>query len=412
MSLEKSWAEYSDNEDPNIGIETKYDLKQKTFTIAELNAMDNVSKCDQVNDIKIYNYITCCDSDTYNLKQIRGLIYNNDKLVSRGFTYTSEVVVDDKWELNANFDIQNVYTKAYEGATIRLWFLNGEGRPYLSTNRRIDADKSKWSNNLSFSQLWKNGIKHLYKTSEKFKEYMFKVNKNSGCVVNDYISTLDKTLQYTFFIPNNIRSRIVCNPCPDDTILHIGTFDSNVLNIDYDIGVPHPDKLVFNSKDNFINYMMSIDEYKLPGVLMFNKNGNTTKFITPEYDRLFKLRGNVPSVNYRYLQIRNDPYIVQDYKKLYYNNNEMFAKYEHAILMLGQVIHFHYLNRYVNKQYVNVASELFRVMKHCHLWHCNNRKDNIVTRDTIIKFIGLQKPNHLNKMIKNWILINTIPSNN
>lgn len=438
--LNKKWSEYSDDDTDTVHItpvekakmvtqgvsfaeklkevNSVYHLKMKKqytfkmkytdFTTEELEDMENVSKTDEQDELSVYNYSSIKDIND-DTREVRGLIFDKDKIVSRGFMYTPDIVSDSKefkWDKYIEEDTENdwsdknLFFKAYEGATVRLWFSDGKG--ILSTNRRLDAERSKWGSNKSFGQLFKEGLNHLMETDTHFQEYMkLNVETPSKNVYDDYIESLDKNLQYTFFIPNNKTSRIVCEPDPTITLLHIGTFNKDWnLTLGGYVGIPHPEQVFFSNLSEFNEYMKNVDETKTPGLIMFKQDGSQVKFVSDKYRNLFILRDNVPSIPYRYLQIRSDIKKSNKLRKLYPAYCDKFDEYEIYLNLIATEIHGYYCSRYIRKQYVNVAPELYNVMKECHAWHCENRKTNIVTRDMVFTFLGEEKPNKLNKMIK------------
>ena len=398
-----SWSERCESEhqlyhhrlEKELVLETKY----SELTSVSIDGVKDVIKTDEVGDLNIYNYTQCGDDSEDLTKQCRGVIFDGDTLVSRGYVYTEEHVVDDQFSWNDEWK-DNMFFRAYEGTTVRLWFL--KDTPMLSTNRRIDADNSRWGTKKSFGEMFRERLQSLAIHDKKFREYLNLEKGPVDDVFKHFTDSLDKSYQYTFFIPVEWDSRIVCGPDSRIQLLHVGTFDKdwNLILGKY-VGVSHPEQIPYS--DNIIEeHVMNADPNDSPGILMYQQNGRPVKFISQRYADLYSLRGNVQSVRFRYLQLRLDR--ADEFKNLYPEHEESFEEYEVILDTVADEIHSAYVARHVKRRYVYVPKSWFRVMRECHKWHCLDRKQNIVRVEVVKSVMNEQTPTTLNHMIKKWRL--------
>lgn len=410
--LSKSWANCLDDDDDIITeynwnkhesvrpVQVKLNVVPIEYTKEELSNMESVTKTDD-GEYSLFNYKKCDEKDTNTFKQLRGVTFKGDKLVSRGFPYTPECVVDTtEYKMD-----EGVYVQAHEGATVRVWY---DEKWHVSTNRKMDADNSKWSSDISFGQLFEDAINRLYHNTKHFADHINSLKDFDGVSIFDYfLCSLNENNQYIFLVCNNEDTRIVCSA--SDKLCHVGTYTpDNHLLLNDNVGVPHPAMLHFSTYEELKEHVMDTNYTVSPGVIRYGNDGSQVKFINSKYKELFDLRGNNPSVKYRYLQLRSDIEKLNTYKTLYSKYQREFDHYEKVIQCLATDIHIFYVNRYIKKQYIMVPQELFRIMRVCHEWHTLDRRTNIVLRDVVYKTIGEQNPTHINRMIKLWERHNTL----
>jgi DNA-binding ferritin-like protein (Dps family) len=135
-------------------------------------------------------------------------------------------------------------------------------------------------------------------------------------------------------------------------------------------------------------------------VLVFAPNNKQFKIVNTKYFKLYKVRGNEPSIKFRYLQLRNDKDMLEDLKGLYPHMIESFDKYEKNIQILAKRIHSSYISRFIKKEFTTVSQTQFKIIKECHSWHLENREQNRVNQQKVIDVINNQNATHVNHMIK------------
>ena len=135
---------------------------------------------------------------------------------------------------------------------------------------------------------------------------------------------LDKNVIYEFILPHDKSERIVCDvPVENNTIKWVDaywadTFEQLSLEemerhlkkpVLFDDIVEIRNGTRFDNVDDLIIELDSLSPFNTPGLIGYHKDGYRVKIILDEYMELFELRGNVPSIKFRYLQLRNTTHI-------------------------------------------------------------------------------------------------------
>ena len=113
---------------------------------------------DEDSGLELFCYNRCANEDTEFIKGCRGLVFHGEKLVMKAFSYADEynhVETSVLSELFREFCKWSFYT-AYEGALLRLFYFSGKW--FLSTHRKLNAFRSKWSSRESFGALFKKAL--------------------------------------------------------------------------------------------------------------------------------------------------------------------------------------------------------------------------------------------------------------
>ncbi len=370
-----------------------YDYK----TIVSNNNVTRVD-FDPENNLELYCYNECSNTDSSVLKRCRGLVFHDGKLVLSGFPYTDEFTESNQQLRDRLNDFSNWrFFKAYEGTLIRVFYFGN--RWFVSTNKKFDAFRSKWSSKLSFGDMFVEGLRRINMLENK------KIEDNA--LMGIFLASLNKDYQYMFLVRNNAENRIVCDaPSSDEhLIFHVGTFmrkeNETILNLDDVLqGFSRSSELTFKSVDDVLTYVSNCDCKKTQGIIAFNKNNDQIKIYNSEYHSLYKIRGNVPSIKFRYLSVRMDRNMVNKMYELYPSHIETFENYEKSLCNIATIIHNMYIQRYVKHIHTVVPKEQFIIMQKCHNFYHTNPKKNIVTLKVVINFLNDTPPSILNKMIK------------
>lgn len=325
--------------------------------------------------LRNFCYRECNNSSPQDIKNCRGLVYKDEKPFLKSFGYTPTYTIND---IPKDIDFQNCrFFESFEGTLLRLFYNDINNRWYLSTHRKLDASKSFWGSEETFGDRFNRIIK---------KE--------------DY-DLLDKKYHYMFLMTPSESNRIVCTENLNK-ILHVGTYDRDFnLSFDYDIKVQKPNEFIFNNYEEFKKQVENMDITSFQGIIISNvRTQENIKVLNSKYNYYNEVRGNVASVNFRYLQVRQDSELRQELMNMYPKSIINFEKYEEYLSMCVNNIHKNYILRFVKHQYVTISPEEHIIMKSCHDWHKQNKKENIVTKKKIIEILNQQTPVHLNRIIK------------
>lgn len=385
-------------EDQIIANKAYYDYK----SVISNNCITRVD-FDPESNLELYCYNECSNSDDVKLKQCRGLVFHNGNLVLSGFPYTDEYNISQIDEIKQRISSISDWTfyPSYEGALVRLFNFNN--RWFVSTNKKLNAFRSKWSSKKSFGELFEDAILHECTINNCLSE-----NIDRNHIINSFCTFLNKDKQYMFLIRNNKENRIVCDPPSQSEhhVFHVGTFYNNKLDLNHEIkqlNFPRPTELSFKNLDELFQHVSNNNYRNVQGVIAFNSNNIQIKIYNSEYQTLYKVRGNVSSVKFRYLSIRMDKDAVNKMYELYPECIETFEKYENCLFEIAQIIHNLYCQKHIKKIFTVAPQDQFNIMKNCHAFHLTNPKKNIVTLNVVIRYINQTPPHVLNRMIKDFM---------
>lgn len=357
-----------------------------------------VTDTDTDDDLKVFHYTLCNDSSSDFLKRHRGIVCDMDNnIVCKTFGYIDEIINLEKDKIKNSIHSFNQckFFKALEGAYVRLFFYKNKW--YLSTHRKLNAFKSKWGSHDSdsFGKMFVDALKWNIDNKVLNLEY-----EDYDSILDVYTNTLQKDKNYLFLVSNNAKNRIVCYPPKNPTVHFVGSFDKSThLYIEgNDSGIDSLAKLDFSDLDSLVDYVSNIHYMESPGVIVYMPNQKQVKIINSQYSELFKVRGNEPSIKFRYLQIRKEQDKVELLTRLYPDHNELFLKCEEKIYFLCEKIYKAYVDRYINNKYVSLPQQEYFILQDCHRLYKNSREK--ISHDTVMRIIDDKKPQLLNRLLK------------
>lgn len=376
-----------------------------------------LSDSDLENKLDLYCYNRCNNNEADLVKNCRGVVFNGEHIVLRGFPYTEEYTTE-----SSSFNIiKNIMKESWdsyrffesrEGALLRVFYW--QSKWYVSTHRKLDAFRSKWASKESFGQMFNDALESLVESNdENFINHLNKSSlKSEETITNRYLDTLDKNYQYMFLVMNNYDNRIVCVAPDKATVYHVGTIPLSNTNppspqneciLNHDIGIPFSNELYFSDINVMKTYIDELNYENYQGVIIFDtKRNKQYKIFNQDYFDLFNIRGNEPSVKYRYLQIRQDKDMVDKLYYLYPKYADAFDDYENTLYECAKKINKNYIDRFIKKKYVTVPKEDFLVMKACHEWHLQDREKNRISLRKVMDTLNNQTPSCLNRIIRRY----------
>lgn len=360
-----------------------------------------------------------------------------DKIIVRGFPRSQEYVGKEfKDQIYRHQYIDVTAFKIYEsleGTIIRVFYYGDKW--FTATSSKLDAFKSKWAS-----------IRKTF--GEHFQEKICYYT-NFTCL-DDFYATLDKSKRYLFLLSPTEEERIVCT---NDSVYLIGTEDSETHIIDFDAQIENISKprriYELTTYDDVIKYVEKQQHYSLAqGILMFRylpnykvceKFGTVTeelppildsiKVISSEYQTRYNIRNNVPSLRFRYLQMRGngldfDDFVVccyphmRDFTKnigeeiekgngadldlffeMYPHMRDVAKKIEETIYKICDNLHKLYLKIYIEKNsFVNCTPEESMALKIIHDVYLKKRIKTTPTR--INDILTANNPTIINKLLR------------
>ena len=402
--------------------EDKIDLNKLEFTRSNIESLSSkINKFDSDdNGLDLFCYVNCKNSDHDFIKKCHGVVFNNDKLILNSFPYTTEYTFRNN-QKEISEKIENVFDKclfydAYEACLIRVFYFNNKW--YVSTNKKLNALKSNWASKKSYGMFFVDALNYRMETDEKFENILLSSDRLSEDLLSDDNITeifcetmLDKEKQYMFLLLNNYENRIVSDPPANPTFYHVGTFINGKLSMESEdsLPVPFPERLKFDNMDEVYDYVTyNVNYKKTQGVIVFTPDNIQYKILNEKYFDLYNVRGNEPSIKFRYLQIRMNEQDNLDLRYLYPKNIDDFEQYENYIFDSSKFIYNSYVDRYIKRIRTVVPTEEFNVMREAHVWYLEDRDKHKITYEKIIEILNKQKATNLNKIIKRLKLANNI----
>jgi len=370
-----------------------------------------VKKVDSDKDLDLFCYTTCTPEDPDYVKTCRGLVFIKDELILKAYSYSPDYCANDWQTLVDTYgnDLSSFRCfDSYEGALIRVFY--AQDKWYISTHRRLNAFKSKWSSRISFGEMFAKSLAYENSLGGEFTTF---VDENAEAepsadtspdrLTNRFISALDKSKQYMFLVQNNADNRIVCEAPENSRVFHVGTFQDCTLDLNCRVGLPYPKEHAFDTVDDLLTYVEeSVDIKTMQGVIMFTPT-EQVKILNRDYRQYFAARGNEPSIKFRYLQVRMDAAMKSTLAQLYPSQVEHFDMYENTLYEIALHIKNAYIKRFIKKEFVAMPSEEYSIMKECHMWHIEDRTHNHISFQKVINTLNQQSATKLNKMIRRYI---------
>ena len=304
------------------GLCVKYSNDERLknlFLLANKNDNDNNNDHENVVKKTLVNY------------QANGIIFEKD---------TNKVVAMCQNKLithnNTSDILQNVEVKRVEycedGTMIRLYNYNGIW--YTSTTRCIDARKSYWTSTKNFDELfWDVFDKELLSTLDKDYTYVFVLlHKENRIVVRHKINML----VYISRINNET---------------YVEDYTQQFNNV---YGIRRPKKIDTNelSNQDEIDITERLYHPFKRGVLIKTLNTVTNQSVNYKIDyinyiNIKMIRGNVPEIRMRYLELLNDPERLQIFEQHYNEYKFMFRIIKGEVLKLIKSIYRLYVDSHI-----------------------------------------------------------------
>ena len=399
-----------------ISITSAQENSMKVSKEAITTQGNKIRLVDSHEDLEVYCYVRCTNEDNEIVRSCRGVVFQGDKNLFQTYPYTREATEEELDDETRNkFTIAKCRVfEAHEGTLLRV-FSHGDYW-YVSTHRKLDAYRSKWASRQSFGAQFSDAVMHEYSHNDAFKTRLDAVEETAvqevnvyttfkDQEINDYVkrffASLDTQKCYCFLVRNTQENRIVCQAPSRPTMYHVGSFEkeSGQFDLENSVDVPCPVEHKFESWDKLQSHTSDANEEKIQGVIVFD-GVRHIKVLNARYAYLFSVRGNEPSVKFRYLQIRMDRKQTDDLYSLYPRQTDNFEAYENILYQIAKSVYDAYVSRFIKKKYVTLPREQYQVMRACHAWHLEDRRKNRISLRKVIEKLNEQSATNLNKMVR------------
>jgi len=252
-------------------------------------------------------------------------------VVARGLPYPLEYTAE-----NFSSQVRRVpfeacrVTRSIEGPVIIVF--HHKDQWYLSTNRKLNAFKSYWADpKSSFGLMFAYGVfKKLERVDLLELTDTEVIKKELDQMFDRY---LDKANRYIFIQPPSYNERLVTLPLEEHPApVHVATFayrdikpspgHDRLTKIEGQAQVPFattpteyklPDPTSCDLYRYVCDLANKVNPYEAQGVLIEAPDGIFIKVLNSEYHDLLQIRGTVPSLKARYMQLRKDPALLAQF---------------------------------------------------------------------------------------------------
>lgn len=307
-------------------------------------------------------------------------------------------------------DVENMsFTHAVEGVKITVWYHKGW---HFSTNRRIDGLKGRWASKKTYGERLTAELEKTISDYEENDEWVREDNNKTA--LETFTSSLDTDIIYEIIMQHDADERVVCDNLDDNSSLYlVGTYAAGTFvkldELNHVNRFLKPRfKLTFNTVDEMKSYLTEMDPFSSPGLIGYHTTGYKVKVILDMYMKMFKLRGNQPSIRFRYIQLRGTP-DQDNFVRLYSEHVEMFNEIEADILNIKTYILNAYNNRYTMRRYIPreewnafIVPCLFSVVKECHYIYKNSQHKCRICFSVVNNLFDSFPAPRINHIIKSW----------
>jgi len=350
---------------------------------------EKVKSCCKGLDVKFHNNLYLLANNNINnnknenenkldeniKKQANGIIFEMDtnKIVAMCYPYMNDVNTKEQLD-DLITDDSTTIEFCEDGTIIRLYNYNDTW--YTSTTKCIDASMSYWSSSKSFNELFRGLFDKSYlENLDKNSTYFFiLLHKENRIVVKHKINFL-------IYI-----SRINNKTCIEDTTF-IFEGDTNIKKREY------------VNKNEFVSIIESNRLFDLSnkrGIVIRSTDKNTNvnsihKIDFESYKIIKDIRGNVPEIRMRYIELLNKPESLELLEKIYKEYHLTFAFIKASVLKLVKTIHRLYINSHVRHQIqIREDNMYYRTLRQLHAQYKTTNLP-ISFEDVYIKITNLDK---------------------
>lgn len=385
----------------------------KLTTFISINNIENLIKTadtfDQVKEIATESGIQVRESNEDDLKNLYLLVANREsselsplQLECNGLILEKETnkivcmsqnkfvhINNDNSQINQVEDAKSIYSRfrmeyCEDGTVIRLYNYNDTW--YTATTRCIDARKSYWSSDKTFNDMF------------------WEIFNSSNYTVDN----LDKNHTYLFILIHK-ENRIVVNH-KYNNLIYIGRINNETKQEDFTnyFYNEDPRRCIRRTKNIDVSLVINypLDDYYLPdkrGVIIkfFDNSNNSWKLYQYDfnhYTQIKEVRGNVPLIRMRYLELLDQPDKLQILETNYPECTMTFSMIKHCMNKLYKEVHNLYYQSHIKHNItVEESHKLFRTLKQLHGQY--KKQGTIITLEEVTKKVNSLDKNVIKTLI-------------
>jgi hypothetical protein len=322
-------------------------------------------------------------------KSIRGVIFEKDVVIHRGFPYSEDVDVEDTETINDLLSGDFRACLSHEGTVIKLLHFGEQWN--MTTHRRLDATKSRWGSSKSFGDIFKDCLKKYFETYD------------------DFLSALEKKKHYHFLLKSTSDTRIVVKPDGDEPILLTAiscaeTFQ--VLPLEPVSTIPTSKSLEFTNSSTVVQFVKDCDPFFAQGLIFFsNDMQQTFRVANPQYLKYVSVRDNIASLPLCYACNRLKEEEKHMFFDLYDSAAAIAQVFEKKLETIAQDLHRSYIDRFVHKRQFRVSQERHSILNALHSHYLKKKRSNTdpspkILLVDVLFVLNEQKPLRLHRLVK------------
>ena len=388
-----------------------------SLEVLKTKVYENIFVVDEeyINKLQLLHYGSCDNDSEKYIKDCRGVVKSDEKIVSKSFGYIDELTVDN--------DIENVeilkrihsfnqikILPMYEGTILRMFYWKHKW--YLATHKKLNAFDSKWGSSdcKTFGEMFIESLCYLTSKCSENNDNTNRINNilnnptELWTVFDNFCFQLDTKKTYVFLLLHDHNTSMFCTRYAElPFCFHLGEFDntSHLLVEGNTSGLPSIPELSFKNVSELIEHVRNIDHTAHPGVILYFPNQTQLKLLNKNYKNAVELRGNQPDLLYRYFELRKNKELSNLFLELYRDEEDYLMSSELALLDVSKIIFQAYMNRYIHKRYVFLPKCEHLVMQLCHKWHNENRDTNKISVNKVLSVLEELPIKMLYSIVKN-----------
>lgn len=371
---------------------------------------NTVQQIDTVDDLVLYHFGECDEDSPENVSECRGIIKRVDEdskvetTVCNSFGFTPEYFSDQPDKVKAVLApimSKCTFRDAHEGTMLRVWYNKASSKWMVSSHKRINAYSSRWGSAESHGDMLVTAISTTFNSNRPTVQENF----------NEWVSTLNTDRIYAVLVRTNTNNRIVCRAGEKPIVYFCGEFSSTTLKYvpnENTSNLPMAPIRTFSTPDEVLSFVNAVDHNVFQGVIGYYMDGDNVKCVkitNHVYNNLANIRGNVPSIKFRYLMIRKDPVSVQFIRKLYPEYIPSFELYEKTLNTVISEIYTNYVKRFIVKvngikEYVVMPQEQWFVASELHNLYLSDIVKYKISPELVEQFVDSMPPHKINRLIK------------
>jgi len=314
---------------------------------------------------KKFKYYNLCNGHIYSKKIDDFVCVNMNKMNDINFDELVDICNDE--------DVEIEYCE--DGTVIRLFYIEEIGWK-LCTNKCINAFNSYWTSKKSFGTMFEEMFEEtLYDILDKEYTYVFIIRHKENRIV---IKHEKNELIYVMKINNKTQKELYENDF--ENVKEIKTIEkiNNIPNmtdepfelVKFDVSKDF-DKIHRNDKRGII-------------VKKYNKETETFsrfKYEFEEYTQLSKIRGNIPDITKRYIQLYKNLDLQKELTYEYSEWSALFNVVEQKMDELANDLYVIYVETHIYRKYM--LSDTNKYYKTVKMIHKRYKEGEKITHDVV-----------------------------